>query len=849
MKINGNLVLNTDATGELQNVYLERISAAPAFNSSEKGRVYFNTTTALYYYNDGSAWQPFATGGNAAATQLYVNNLLASVGTSVTGTGTWNGSTAFTSDPILSGATSVTNALTLLSAASYGHDQLSELVDVTLGSLSNNQFLIYNSGVSKWVNHTLVAANLSDVTASAAELNKLTGVTTSTTELNYVTGVTSAIQTQLNNKQPLNANLTNLATLASTGIVVQSAANTFTERSLVAPVEGFTISNADGVAGNPTFSLANDLAALEGLATTGFIVRTGDGSATTRSVISGSSARLVVTNGNGVAASPTVDLALVTDSGTGAFNKLSTDAYGRVTGTQSVVAADISALVGAIYVDATGDTMTGNLVFNGGATVTGLPNPSNGTDATNKNYVDAAVAGLSWKQAVAALSATNVSISSAPATIDGYTLVAGDRVLLKGQTTSTENGLYVFTAAAAALTRATDAATFAALDGAAVFVESGTVYADTGWTQSTVLTGFGGQVWAQFTGSGTYTAGTGLSFTGNTIDVNLGAGIAQLPTDEVGIDLYQPSALILTIDGTSHSTATAAQLHLLLKASGGLTQNVLGLEIPSAGVTNAMLANSSVTLDVDGGGTGSLALGDTLSIFGTSAQGISTSVVGSTITITASDASSSQKGVAKFAATTFAVTAGNVNIASAGVTNVMLANSSVTFTGDTGSSSLALGNAFALVGDTTSNVSVAVTSGQAKVSVAAATVSTLGVASFSATDFAVSSGAVSLVAKALNSLTDVAVSAPAAGQALVYSATSSKFVNEKFYHLYSAGSASTSHVVTHNIGQKYCNVTIVDATDEVVIPQSITFDTNNQLTVTFTSAIVCKIIVMGVNVQ
>ena len=64
------------------------------------------------------------------------------------------------------------------------------------------------------------------------------------------------------------------------------------------------------------------------------------------------------------------------------------------------------------------------------------------------------------------------------------------------------------------------------------------------------------------------------------------------------------------------------------------------------------------------------------------------------------------------------------------------------------------------------------------------------------------------------------------------------------YFLYT-GTSATSHTVTHNLGQKYCNVTVVDSTDEVVIPQSIVFNSTTQLTVTFTSAIACKVIVMG----
>lgn len=67
---------------------------------------------------------------------------------------------------------------------------------------------------------------------------------------------------------------------------------------------------------------------------------------------------------------------------------------------------------------------------------------------------------------------------------------------------------------------------------------------------------------------------------------------------------------------------------------------------------------------------------------------------------------------------------------------------------------------------------------------------------------------------------------------------------EKMYFLYD-GASATSHTVTHNLGQKYCNVTVVDASDEMVIPQSVTFSSANELVVTFNTAIACKVIVMG----
>jgi len=95
--------------------------------------------------------------------------------------------------------------------------------------------------------------------------------------------------------------------LSGTGLAVRTGTSTWANRSITQPAAGITVSNSDGVSGNPTLALANDLAALEGLASTGVIVRTGDGTATTRT-ITGTTNRLDVNNGDGVSGNPTADI-------------------------------------------------------------------------------------------------------------------------------------------------------------------------------------------------------------------------------------------------------------------------------------------------------------------------------------------------------------------------------------------------------------------------------------------------------------------------------------------------------------------------------------------------------------
>jgi hypothetical protein len=167
-----------------------------------------------------------------------------------------------------------------------------------------------------------------------------------------------------------------------------------------------------------------------------------------------------------------------------------------------------------------------------------VADPTGNTDVANKQYVDNLVAGLSWKDEVKAASTANVTLASPGTTLDGYTLQVNDRILLKDQSTASQNGIYVWTASGSALTRATDANTTAKLEDAAVFVANGTVNADRAYVQSATVTTVDttNQTWAQFGGSSTQkTAGSGLTETGSTYDVGAGTGIT-VAADTVAVD-------------------------------------------------------------------------------------------------------------------------------------------------------------------------------------------------------------------------------------------------------------------------------------------------------------------------
>ena len=115
-----------------------------------------------------------------------------------------------------------------------------------------------------------------------------------------------------------------------------------------------------------------------------------------------------------------------------------------------------------------------DLDFNSVARILNLPDAVSAQQPVTLAQMQAQLEGLAWKDSVRVAASTNTTIASPGATIDGITMVANDRVLLRGQTTQSQNGIYIWNGAATPMTRALDASTFGELEGAVVTVEEGT---------------------------------------------------------------------------------------------------------------------------------------------------------------------------------------------------------------------------------------------------------------------------------------------------------------------------------------------------------------------------------------
>ena len=292
---------------------------------------------------------------------------------------------------------------------------------------------------------------------------------------------------------------------------------------------------------------------------------------------------------------------IVSGGGAGIAEALTvSESNGTVTLTLNVADTDSAGLLPAamwnMLTDATSDATASKLVKRDASGNAKVATPTDSAHIATKGYVDSARQGLDVKQSVRVASTANVAISTgleAGDVIDGVTLVAGDRVLLKNQTTASENGIYVAVASGAA-SRSSDANgtadTGELKSGTFAFVEEGTVNFDSGFvvsTDGTITVGSTAITWTQFSGAGSFEAGDGLSKSGTQVNVNVTSNRTAITSDAIDISAnYVGQSSITTLGtittgiwngtdvavadgGTGASTAATARQNLGIVTSVG----------------------------------------------------------------------------------------------------------------------------------------------------------------------------------------------------------------------------------------------------------------------------------------
>lgn len=201
---------------------------------------------------------------------------------------------------------------------------------------------------------------------------------------------------------------------------------------------------------------------------------------------------------------------------------------------------DAHAALGSTAHGATASPTVSTLMARDSSGRSQVADPTQPQDIANKAYVDAIKQGLDVKDSVRVATTANITLSGTQ-TIDGVVLVAGDRVLVKNQTSAADNGIYVV--AAGAWTRAVDANTSAKVTpGMYTFVEEGTANGDYGFTLTTnnpITLGTTALMFTQFSGAGQIAAGNGLTKSGNTIN---------------GVDAAVGTKGVVALDSSTNST-------------------------------------------------------------------------------------------------------------------------------------------------------------------------------------------------------------------------------------------------------------------------------------------------------
>jgi len=428
----------------------------------------------------------------------------------------------------------------------------------------------------------------------------------SDTEIGYLNGVTSSIQTQLDSKRSNSEDVN----LAATKVIVfegttddgyettVTVADPTADRTITLPDATGTIAILDATQTftNKSISSSNNTISITASTVSDFTEAAQD--AIGNAVGTG----LSYNDSTGAVSVDTTTIQErvtdVSDTEIGYLNGVSsaiqTQLDGKASSSHTHAQSDITNLTTDLAAKAnlSGATFTG--------AVTLAADPSNALHAATKQYVDALAEGLHVHASVVAATTTNINLSTDVENgdvLDGVTLATGNRILVKNQSTASQNGIYVV-AASGAPSRATDFDSPAEIDGGDfLFVTGGTTNDNTGWVQVNTVGTIGTDAieFTQFAGTGTITAGTNISVSGNQVSVVNNPTFSGLVT--------ATAAGVAFSDGTQTKEGVPSRTPIVQKTDSytlsSLTERDTLIEMGKATAQTVTIpANSSVAFPV-----------------------------------------------------------------------------------------------------------------------------------------------------------------------------------------------------------------------------------------------------------
>jgi len=549
--------------------------------SPPNGTIRYNTDNSTLEGYTANAWNSIAAGlGVTAVTAGTGLDVGAGPQGTITSTGTLN------------------LANTAVTAASYG-----SATDV--GTFTVNA----QGQLTAAANVAISAVSIGAVTAVNGTANEITSTGTSTVTLSLPNALTFTGKTVTDGT----FNMTS-ATVGADTVTTNTAAQTLTNKTISGATN--TLSNI----GNA--SLTNSSVTYNGvtvaLGASGTITANTTNPLTIGTGLSGTSY-----NGSS-AVTIAIDSTVATLTGTQTLtNKTISGSNNTLSNIGNASLTNSSVTVGTTAIALGASSLT----LGGLTSVAVTQDPVSALELATKQYVDAVAQGLDPKASCVAATTANITLSGTQ-TIDSVVLIVGDRCLVKDQTLSQDNGIYLV--ASGAWTRATDMDNWLEVPGAFTFIEQGTLYADTGWVCTSNAGGTLGTTpitWVQFAGVGSYTAGTGLTLTGTqfsitntavtaasygsatqvgTFTVNAQGQLTLASNASIAIDGNQiTSGTVAVVNGgTGATNATDARTNLVAAKSGtnsditelyALNGTSYGVAYQNAG--NQLIMGSALTFD------------------------------------------------------------------------------------------------------------------------------------------------------------------------------------------------------------------------------------------------------------